>query len=133
MSDPFDIRKTRASDWFRELRDQIVAAFETLEDSQTEGPFADLPPGRFEVAETRRASDDGSDTGGGLMERPARWPRVRKGRRQRLDRLRAPGRGGAESHGRARRAGDGGRPALLGLGHFHSWRICRTRTRPPFT
>lgn len=67
MSDPFDARKARASDWFRELRDQIVAAFEVLEDSQTEGPFADLPPGRFEVAETRRASDDGSDTGGGLM------------------------------------------------------------------
>ncbi len=67
MSEDFDSRKARASAWFRDLRDQIVAAFEALEDSQTSGPFADRPPGRFEVSETRRASDDGSDAGGGLM------------------------------------------------------------------
>ena len=67
MSDPFDTRKARASGWFRELRDQIVAAFEALEDSQSEGPFAGLPAGRFEVTETTRASDEGSDAGGGLM------------------------------------------------------------------
>jgi len=67
MSDPFDAQKARASAWFRELRDQIVTAFEALEDSQTEGPFADRAPGRFEVTETRRASGDGSDAGGGLM------------------------------------------------------------------
>ncbi len=59
--------KARASAWFRHLRDEIVAAFQGLEDSQTEGPMADLPAGRFEVSETRRASDDGSDAGGGLM------------------------------------------------------------------
>ncbi|MGB0903487.1 MAG: oxygen-dependent coproporphyrinogen oxidase, partial [Mangrovicoccus sp.] len=46
---------------------QIVAAFEALEDSQTEGPFADLPAGRFDVSETKRHSEDGSDAGGGLM------------------------------------------------------------------
>jgi len=67
MNAPFDDRKARASAWFRNLRDEIVAAFEALEDSQTEGPFAHLPPGRFEVTETTRASDDGSDAGGGLM------------------------------------------------------------------
>ncbi len=67
MSEDFDSRKARASAWFRDLRDQIVAAFEALEDSQISGPFADRPPGRFEVSETRRASDDGSDAGGGLM------------------------------------------------------------------
>jgi len=67
MSDSFDNRKARASAWFRELRDQIVAAFEALEDSQSEGPFAGQPAGRFEVTETKRASDDGSDAGGGLM------------------------------------------------------------------
>jgi coproporphyrinogen III oxidase len=49
------------------VRDGIVKAFEALEDTQTEGPFADRPAGRFEVTETRRASDDGSDAGGGLM------------------------------------------------------------------
>ena len=59
--------KHRASAWFRSLRDEIVAAFETLEDSQTEGPLAELPAGRFEVSETTRSSEDGSDAGGGLM------------------------------------------------------------------
>ena len=67
MTDSFDEKKTRAAKWFRALRDQIVSAFEGLEDSQTEGPFAARPPGRFEVTETKRATDDGSDAGGGLM------------------------------------------------------------------
>ncbi|WP_446720195.1 oxygen-dependent coproporphyrinogen oxidase [Leisingera sp. ANG-DT] len=59
--------KAQAAAWFRELRDQIVAAFEALEDTHSEGPFADMEPGRFEVTETKRTSDDGSDAGGGLM------------------------------------------------------------------
>ena len=67
MSQTFGDEKARASAWFRELRDEIVAAFEALEDSQAEGPFAGNAPGRFDVRETRRASDDGSDAGGGLM------------------------------------------------------------------
>lgn len=67
MLDGFDDEKTQASTWFRSLRDSIVAAFEALEDGQTEGPTAHLPAGRFEVTETRRHSDDGSDAGGGLM------------------------------------------------------------------
>jgi len=67
MSDDFDERKARASAWFRELRDRIVAAFEGLEDSQAAGPTADRPAGRFEVTPTRRTSEDGSDAGGGLM------------------------------------------------------------------
>jgi len=67
MPDEFQEKKTRASTWFAELRNQIVAAFEELEDSQNQGPFAHLPAGRFEVTPTTRASDDGSDAGGGLM------------------------------------------------------------------
>ncbi|HHB81201.1 MAG TPA: oxygen-dependent coproporphyrinogen oxidase [Aliiroseovarius sp.] len=67
MAEDFEQRKARASAWFRELRDQIVAAFEGLEDSQESGPFAANAPGRFEVSETKRASADGSDAGGGLM------------------------------------------------------------------
>ncbi|WP_102109549.1 oxygen-dependent coproporphyrinogen oxidase [Oceaniglobus roseus] len=67
MTDQMDAEKARAAAWFRELRDSIVAAFEALEDRQTEGPTAHLPAGRFEVTETRRKSDDGSDAGGGLM------------------------------------------------------------------
>ncbi|WP_114964473.1 oxygen-dependent coproporphyrinogen oxidase [Alkalilacustris brevis] len=59
--------KTRAAQWFRTLRDEIVAAFEALEDSHATGPDADLPAGRFELRETRRAAPDGGDAGGGLM------------------------------------------------------------------
>jgi coproporphyrinogen III oxidase len=66
-ADPTEDRKARAAAWFRELRDRIVAAFEALEDAQVTGPHAGNPPGRFEVSLTRRASDDGSDAGGGLM------------------------------------------------------------------
>ncbi|MEP2781692.1 MAG: oxygen-dependent coproporphyrinogen oxidase [Pseudoruegeria sp.] len=67
MTDLFDDRKARASAWFKDLRNQIVASFEALEDSQLSGPFADQPAGRFDVSETTRSSDDGSDAGGGLM------------------------------------------------------------------
>ncbi len=59
--------KARASAWFMALRDQIVARFEALEASHSEGPFADMAPGQFDITQTRRASDDGSDAGGGLM------------------------------------------------------------------
>lgn len=59
--------KARAAAWFRTLRDEIVAAFEALEDQQESGPFADQPPGRFDVSETRRSAEGGGDAGGGLM------------------------------------------------------------------
>lgn len=57
MSEDFDSRKAEASQWFRSLRDQIVAAFEGLEDR-----FGSGEPGRFEVTPTTRP-----DGGGGLM------------------------------------------------------------------
>jgi coproporphyrinogen III oxidase len=60
-------QKQQAAVWFRDLRDRIVAAFETLEASHDTGPLADAAAGRFEVTETRRASDDGTDAGGGVM------------------------------------------------------------------
>jgi coproporphyrinogen III oxidase len=63
MTEPFDDQKTRASVWFRSLRDQIVAAFEDVE--QTHGGDAEV--GQFEVSQTTRGSNDGSDAGGGLM------------------------------------------------------------------
>jgi coproporphyrinogen III oxidase len=62
MPEVFAPRKARAAAWFRQLRDQIVAAFEGLEDTQRSGPTADMAAGRFEVNETTRA-----DGGGGLM------------------------------------------------------------------
>ncbi|MEP1767950.1 MAG: oxygen-dependent coproporphyrinogen oxidase [Sulfitobacter sp.] len=67
MTEVFNARKDRASGWFRSLRNDIVSAFEGLEDSHAAGPLSDAPAGRFEVSETTRTSDDGSDAGGGLM------------------------------------------------------------------
>ena len=74
MAPPTEELKTRAADWFAELRDRICAAFEALED-ELAGPnaerFAELPPGRFErKAWTRAASgsgNGGTDGGGGVM------------------------------------------------------------------
>ena len=43
-----ETRKERARAWFESLRDEIVAAFETLEDALPPGaPLADRAPGRF--------------------------------------------------------------------------------------
>ena len=62
-----DKEKALASDWFRDLRNNIVTAFEAVEDTQTTGPTAQLSAGRFDVSDTKRLSDDGSDAGGGVM------------------------------------------------------------------
>ncbi|MEH6833219.1 MULTISPECIES: oxygen-dependent coproporphyrinogen oxidase [Falsihalocynthiibacter] len=67
MTDKMDTQKAQASNWFGTLRNEICAAFEALEDSQTEGPTSPFPAGRFELRETSRTSADGSDAGGGLM------------------------------------------------------------------
>ena len=67
MTDTMDDQKAQASAWFETLRDRICAAFEALEDTQTTGPTADLPAGRFERTVTRRTADDGGEAGGGVM------------------------------------------------------------------
>ena len=67
LTEDFTEKKARASAWFRHLRDEIVAAFEALEQGHDTGPLSEAAPARFEVSETRRKSDDGSDAGGGLM------------------------------------------------------------------
>ena len=67
MDDIGEIEKQKASAWFRSLRNQIVTAFETLEATYAAGPFVDAPIGKFDVTETKRSSEDGSDAGGGLM------------------------------------------------------------------
>ncbi len=67
MTERLEERKARASSWFRSLRDEIVTAFEDVEDAHVSGPNSDCVAGCFEFTETRRASDDGSDAGGGLM------------------------------------------------------------------
>ncbi|MBK5912209.1 coproporphyrinogen III oxidase [Rhodothalassium salexigens] len=62
-----DARKQAARDWFRQLRDDICAAFEAIEDAY-DGPMAaDRPAGRFERKPWDRTTDDGSPGGGGEM------------------------------------------------------------------
>ena len=117
MTDDFNDRKTRASAWFRSLRDDIVAAFEGLEQTQAAGPFAAEPAGEFEVTETKRSSDDGSDAGGGLMS-VMRGGRVVEKARKKLWR-RVVSRAWIKTRGFGRRASA-------------SWRICRTRKRQRF-
>ena len=71
MTEQFDDRKTLASAWFRSLRDDIVAAFESLEDSQSEGETASerqrlgrFQAGRHQPREGRGASGQGGDVDG---------------------------------------------------------------------
>ena len=55
--------KFEASAWFHSLRDDIVARFESIEQQHK----SKIPAAKFEVNETKRTSEDGSDAGGGLM------------------------------------------------------------------
>ena len=58
-------RKARAKAWFEQIRDEIITAFEKLEDDAGD-LYADMAPGRFE--RTPWARGDGSeDQGGGVM------------------------------------------------------------------
>ncbi len=67
MTGGMEQEKAQAAAWFEALRDEIVAAFEGLEETQTTGAMAGLAAGRFERTETKRTADDGSDAGGGVM------------------------------------------------------------------
>ncbi len=66
-ADAMKTEKAEAAAWFKTLRDEIVAAFEGLEESQTDGPLSDQAAGRFEVTPTKREGAEGEDAGGGLM------------------------------------------------------------------
>jgi coproporphyrinogen III oxidase len=57
-----EANKAKAAAWFTELRDQICATFEALEDELASGPHADKPAGRFERKAWERAGG-----GGGTM------------------------------------------------------------------
>lgn len=64
MSD--DPQKQSAREWFASLRDQICAAFESIED-ELEGSMADRQPGRFERSAWERSDEGGTPGGGGEM------------------------------------------------------------------
>ena len=56
-----DVRKQKASDWFRTLRDQICAAFEAVEDALSGTQHAHLPAGRFERKAWTREEGGGGE------------------------------------------------------------------------
>ncbi len=59
-ADDMEERKSRATAWFRALRDQIVGDLETLED-EVQGPNADRPAGRFVREQWVRAEGGGGE------------------------------------------------------------------------
>ncbi|MDG1075140.1 MAG: oxygen-dependent coproporphyrinogen oxidase, partial [Planktotalea sp.] len=67
MTSDMQAEKVQAARWFKTLRDDIVTAFQSLEDSHSDGPMNDKSAGAFEVTKTTRHSDDGTDAGGGEM------------------------------------------------------------------
>ena len=64
---PTPAQKQQAATWFRDLRDQICAAFEKLEDDLSGTRHRDLPAGRFERTAWQRPNEQGQDGGGGEM------------------------------------------------------------------
>ncbi len=58
-----DDRQTAAQTWFRQLRDDICAALEKIEDEAG----GDAPAGRFERTAWQRPDPSGEDGGGGVM------------------------------------------------------------------
>ena len=67
MTSDMQAEKVQAARWFKTLRDDIVTAFQSLEDSHSVGPMNDKSAGAFELTKTTRHSDDGTDAGGGEM------------------------------------------------------------------
>jgi coproporphyrinogen III oxidase len=66
--DLLESRKERARAWFGELRDDICAAFEALEDAlPAAAPLSDRPRGRFLRRPWSRTDHTGAPGGGGVM------------------------------------------------------------------
>jgi coproporphyrinogen III oxidase len=63
-----ETRKNRARVWFETLRDQMVTAFEQLEDAlPANGPLGEYAAGRFERKPWTRTDHTGGPGGGGVM------------------------------------------------------------------
>jgi coproporphyrinogen III oxidase len=68
MSVILEARKQAAATWFQNLRDQICASFEAIEDAHTHGPHAEMPAGRFVRTPWERTDQvSGAPGGGGVM------------------------------------------------------------------
>jgi coproporphyrinogen III oxidase len=66
--DAVENHKEQARTWFESLRDQIVAAFEAIEDAlPATAPFGDRPAGRFVRTPWSRTDHSGKPGGGGVM------------------------------------------------------------------
>jgi coproporphyrinogen III oxidase len=67
-SGEIETRKKQARAWFESLRDQVVAAFEALEDAlPATAPLAERPTGRFKRTPWSRTDHSGAAGGGGVM------------------------------------------------------------------
>jgi coproporphyrinogen III oxidase len=67
-TDKIEAHKKQARAWFEALRDQIVTAFEALEDAlPATAPLADRPAGRFVRTAWGRTDHTGTPGGGGVM------------------------------------------------------------------
>ncbi|MGC1464719.1 MAG: oxygen-dependent coproporphyrinogen oxidase [Pseudolabrys sp.] len=63
-----EARKTRARSWFEQLRDDICAALEAIEDAlPKDAPLAEHAPGRFMRTPWSRTDHGGQPGGGGTM------------------------------------------------------------------
>ncbi|MFN3169981.1 MAG: oxygen-dependent coproporphyrinogen oxidase [Hyphomicrobiales bacterium] len=68
LPDDIETKKETAQAWFAQLRDQIVGAFERIEDEADSKPGTEgLEPGRFELIPHERTNHDGTPGGGGTM------------------------------------------------------------------
>lgn len=67
MSD-LDKKKQKASKWFKQLRDDICAGFESLEDQLADGPHAGLDAGRFERSPWQREDSDEPNESGSVLK-----------------------------------------------------------------
>ena len=68
LPDDIEGKKALATRWFAQLRDQIVGAFERIEQESEGLPGTEgHAPGRFELRPHERANHDGTPGGGGVM------------------------------------------------------------------
>ena len=68
LPEDIEARKAQAQQWFQQLRDDITAAFEQVEDDlPPDARYVDEPAGRFQRTPWERADHTGAPGGGGVM------------------------------------------------------------------